>query len=149
MFPWLAGSEVKRAGRKPSRAHHFGGVERVQAAQQSQKKTLFLDFGGKKTSKISQCKKVHKPSRTYPGEGGVSRKVKKIDLSTPVLGFLLAYARPFLELSWPPLFHPCSGVLALAVGDGAVGWGGSGRVGCAGSTTVMPLQLFEIEFRPV
>ena len=41
------------------------------------KKTLFLDFGGKKTSKISQCKKVHKPSRTYPGEGGCPEKLKK------------------------------------------------------------------------
>jgi hypothetical protein len=37
---------------------------------------------------------------------------------------------PFLECSSPPLFHASSGVLALAVEEGAVGWGGGGRVWC-------------------
>ena len=43
-------------------------------------KNPLLNFGVKKLFEISRCKKVHKPCRPPPGEGGYPEKLKKIDL---------------------------------------------------------------------
>ena len=61
-----------------SPAHHFGGGITAKPHRRiAIAKPPLLGFGSKKLFEIAKCKKVHKPSRTYPGEGGCPEMLKK------------------------------------------------------------------------